>query len=280
MKIRGNSMSKITNGSNLLQPILLKLESKDKVIRREAVRDLGENLEIDITESIPILIEKFEDENCVRREAVQALVKIGRRANGKILSNLIRKLQENSLLIRWGAAFTIGSLGKYAEEFVPTIISCIEKEKESSVRKKLVWSLGKIGIESESVLDILEKSLGDTKSEVRYKAAQALGRIGGERAIDALVNALLNDNTAVVRATAANGFKKIGEPASRVINCLIDAIQKEEDQRKKMDIAFALCYLEEQNGIGIQELEKLSKQNILPQWQRKNIKLLLEKNKK
>ena len=59
-------------------------------------------------------------------------------------------------------------------------------------------ALGEIG--SEKAVDALIKALNDQDSYVRSTAADALGKIGSEKAIDALVNAL-NDQDLYVRST-------------------------------------------------------------------------------
>jgi len=272
-------MTESNKVSKSIRVLIERINDEEESIRREAVRTIGLLDDIEVTQSVPILIEKFEDVNNVRREAVQALVKIGRKNNGSILPRLIDCLDDNSTLIRWGAAFTIGSLGKYAKEDVNTIISHIESEEESSVRKKLVWALGKIRIRNDAVLDTLSRAAQDQKSEVRYKAAQALGRIGGEKAIDILLTILLNDETVNVRATAAEAFKKVRKQALNKRDFLIDALKNEKNPRKRNDIAFALFYLEDSYAIGLEELEKQLELDILPKWQRNKIKELLLKKK-
>ena len=266
--------------SKSIQQLIERINDSKESIRREAVREIGLLEELDVAQSVPILIRKFEDVNNVRREAVQALVKIGRKNNGSILPKLIDYLDDNSTLIRWGAAFTIGSLGKYAKGDVDSIISHIESEEESSVRKKLVWALGKIGVRNDTVLDTLTRASQDQKSEVRYKAAQALGRIAGEKAIDILLTILLNDETVIVRAAAAEAFKKVRNEAKDRKDFLINALIREKDLLKRKDIAFALFYLEDKYGIGLKELERQLKTNNLPKWQKNKIEVLLQKKKK
>jgi HEAT repeat protein len=73
--------------------------------------------------------------------------------------------------------------------------------------------------------DKLIESLKDDDFDVRETAANALGRIGGERAIEHLIP-LLNDDDSDVRETAANVLGGIG--GERVIEYLIPLLNDDE----------------------------------------------------
>jgi HEAT repeat protein len=71
------------------------------------------------------------------------------------------------------------------------------------VRWEGAGALGKIG--GETAVNALARALGDADGGVRAKAAEALGEIGGEKAVDTLILAL-RDIDANVRVTAAGSL--------------------------------------------------------------------------
>jgi hypothetical protein len=75
------------------------------------------------------------------------------------------------------------------------------------VRLRVAEALGKIG--SERAIDALVAMLQDENSNVRSYTAEALGKIGGERAIKALIPALQNQDSSV-RSYTAEALGKIG----------------------------------------------------------------------
>jgi HEAT repeat protein len=78
----------------------------------------------------------------------------------------------------------------------------LDSANDSDVRWRAVYALGSIG--SERAVDALLKALlEDKKSDVRGSAASALGSIGSERAVDALLKALLEDQKSDVRGRSA-----------------------------------------------------------------------------
>ncbi|HEY9797045.1 MAG TPA: HEAT repeat domain-containing protein [Leptolyngbyaceae cyanobacterium] len=70
---------------------------------------------------------------------------------------------------------------------------------KSDVRSRAAWALGKIG--NAQAVDALIAALNDSKSNVRRQAAEALGKIGNAQAVDALI-AALNHFDCDVRSTA------------------------------------------------------------------------------
>lgn len=66
--------------------------------------------------------------------------------------------------------------------------------------------------------------------EDRIEAAEALGEIGGDRAVDALSDCLMNDQDAHVRSRAASALGKIG--GSRAIDALISRLDDSYDEER------------------------------------------------
>jgi HEAT repeat protein len=82
-------------------------------------------------------------------------------------------------------------------------------------------------IEDPRVIEPLKKALKDRDDEVPWYAAEALGNMRDERAVDALIGAL-KDVRSRVRLKALEALIKIGEPA---VEPLIKTLEKDEPTR-------------------------------------------------
>ncbi|MEH1849289.1 MAG: HEAT repeat domain-containing protein, partial [Nostoc sp.] len=89
-------------------------------------------------------------------------------------------------------------------------------------------ALGKIG--NETAVSALIKALQDEDSSVRRSAADALGEIGNEAAVSALIKALQDENS-FVRWRAADALEKIGNEAA--VSALIKALQDEDSSVRR-----------------------------------------------
>ena len=121
-----------------------------------------------------------------------------------------------------------------------TIIDSQIKElgaKDSYVRLSAVDALGRIG--SEKAIEPLINALNtDTDSDVRLSAADALGSIGSEKAIELLINALSTDTDSYVRLSAADALGSIG--SEKAIEPLINALFTDTDSYVRRSAAYAL----------------------------------------
>jgi HEAT repeat protein/energy-coupling factor transporter ATP-binding protein EcfA2 len=109
------------------------------------------------------------------------------------------------------------------------------KDKASAVRESAADALGRIG--SDRAIEPLIKAIStDKASYVRMSAADALGRIGSERAIEPLIKAISTDGA--VRESAAYALGWIG--SERAIEPLIKAISTDEVSAVRMSAAYAL----------------------------------------
>ncbi|MDB9307413.1 HEAT repeat domain-containing protein, partial [Aphanizomenon sp. CS-733/32] len=91
------------------------------------------------------------------------------------------------------------------------------------VRSSAAFALGKIG--SDKAVDALITALNHAESDVRSRAAEALGKIGSDKAVDALITAL-NDAEWYVRSIAAEALGKIG--SDKAVDALITALNDAE----------------------------------------------------
>jgi HEAT repeat protein len=104
------------------------------------------------------------------------------------------------------------------------LIKALGYEKDSDVRRKAANALGKIG--DSRAVEPLIRALNDSDRDVRWHAAKALGKIGDSRAVEPLIRALNNENP-YVRYGAATSLTKIGELA---FEPLINALNESDSQ--------------------------------------------------
>ncbi|MGO9892958.1 MAG: HEAT repeat domain-containing protein, partial [Bryobacteraceae bacterium] len=105
---------------------------------------------------------------------------------------LIKALENENHKIRWRAVYTLTEIRD--ERAIIPLIKQLEKEN-ASMKMKIALSLSKFG---ENAIEPLTIALNDKNSVVRENAAEALGEIGGARALISLKNAL-NDEDPYVR---------------------------------------------------------------------------------
>jgi len=78
--------------------------------------------------------------------------------------------------------------------------------------------------------------------EVRRRSANLLGRLGGERAKDALVSILLIDDEPMVKAEAAYALGMIGtNDGNEVVRALLYTLENEDPQMPDNNLAYAVC---------------------------------------
>ena len=113
----------------------------------------------------------------------------------------------------------------------------LDSANDSSVRGRAAEALGSIG--SERAVDALLKALlEDQESYVRGRAAEALGSIGSERAVDALFKALLETQESGVRGSAAEALGSIG--SERAVDALLKALLEDQESDVRGRAASAL----------------------------------------
>jgi len=82
-------------------------------------------------------------------------------------------------------------------------------------------------IKPENIIDSMIENLSDEYIFVRWRAADALGRIGSEKAVDPLINTLTTDEDRSVRRNAADALGKIG--SEKAVDPLIEALTDEDN---------------------------------------------------
>jgi HEAT repeat protein len=123
----------------------------------------------------------------------------------------------------------------------------LDSANNSSVRGSVAQVLGSFG--SDRAVDALLKALlEDQESRVRWRAASALGSIGSERAVDALLKALLEDQESDVRWRAAEALGSIG--SERAVDALLNALLEDQESFVQESAAKALGSIGSERAVG------------------------------
>ena len=169
-----------------------------------------------------------------------------------------------------GNALGPTSLGRMTEDapFVRRLIKAL-RDKDRIIRQDAANALGKIG--DERAIEPLIKVLGDSNEFVRGAATGALGEIGDVRAVLPLIQALEDDGWGVAKA-AAEALGNIGD--TRAVEPLIKAL-KDDDSNVSSASAEALgkigdpraldpliTALEDGNSSGAKALGEITEANI------------------
>ncbi|HID63368.1 MAG TPA: HEAT repeat domain-containing protein [Anaerolineae bacterium] len=225
--------------SNHVAELLQQLAGKNRQVREEAARALGE---VGDQQAVPQLIQALGDKYAKVREA--AAWALGRVGDERAVPHLVRAFGDPSMWVRSEAVKALGQIGPAA---VPHVVQALDDERWE-VRELAASALGRIG--DQSALPHLVQALSDSKDAVRTAAASALGQLGDQRAVPHLVQALdskgkshwwagqalgrlgalpelvqaLDDKRSWVREGAVRGLSEIGEEGiPHLVRALDDA---------------------------------------------------------
>lgn len=207
-------------------PVLLDaLATADARGRLYAVRALG-GMGVNASAGVPALatVMKYDQDATVREQAVVALSSIGQSA----VPALTEAISNES--VRCFALDALGEMDFGETPADPQLIGALIralKEEEDCVRWLAARALGKLGGDSESVLCALVGALGDGDSDVCRFAAESLGSFGAraKTAVPALIKQLLHEENVHARACAANALGRIAPESKEVVQALAAALQ-------------------------------------------------------
>ena len=222
------------------------LQSEVVGVREHAAKRLGRLAD---TTAVPALIDALGDAKArVRREAARAL---GAIRDARAVAPLAKALGDPDTNVRFYAAYALGQIK--APQAAETLIRALG-DPQWCVRNQAAWALREIrdpaiprrlasafkqkgadvgqvvwilrgwrgGAGVEAVADLLRAP----EADVRKRAAGALGKLGGAKAVDALI-AALSDGDAAVRTAAVGALLEIGD--RRAATPLRKLAQREED---------------------------------------------------
>jgi len=147
---------------------------------------------------------------------------IGKMLNRQDVEGLIKALKHKDYRVPREAAKALGEIG------VPALERLIQalKDKDKDVRTRATWALGYI--KDAKALEALIQALKNDEIEyVRGGAASALGEIGDTIALEPLIHAL-KDKDEFVREQAAEALGEIGD--ARAVEPLIKATRSRVDE--------------------------------------------------
>lgn len=217
--VRENSAEALGNIGDLraLQPLVQSLiMDPDDDVRWKSARALGK---LGDPAGVHALIEALKDGSwTVRGHAAHALGRIG---DETAFDALAEVLNDDDWHVRKYAATAIGKTG--GEKAIPLLLKVLN-DNDADVSWKAIVALENIGEASvEPLIDIFKN--GDW--HIRGRAAEALGKIGDERAVQPLIHALegkrKNERNKYIRGKAAEALGLIGD--ERAVQPLIKALE-------------------------------------------------------
>lgn len=164
------------------------------------------------------------------------------------LAGLLKDLKSNEAVKKRKAAKAIGELGKSARSAAPTLVSVLERDRDSLVRQNTAEALGEVGGDPKKVIPALGKAMKDPDQDVMSAAAMALAKFG-KPAVPTLRKALAEDDN-LVRKNAAEALAKIGPEAKDAVDDLVNALKNEKPAMRRRDNSFKASYVEALGAIG------------------------------
>ncbi len=167
---------------------------------------LRKHSEIHADDEIDWLIEDFKNKDVrVSRKAIDAVVKLGK----AVVNKLIKTLKDDNRRVRECSAVALTELGDVRA--IDPLIEALN-DNEMSVRRYVAQSFLFLPLPqaAKAVNPLIHALKEDEDYGVRYEAARSLGRLGGEKAIKALKQAL-QDDSKYVREAAKKALEKSGK---------------------------------------------------------------------
>jgi HEAT repeat protein len=224
-------MSKHTNAS--FERLVRDLDSPDYKIRRNAARDLGKSGDM---RAVPLLTRMLADKTIsVKTSAVKAL---GRLHDSRAIQTLIGMLADSHCHVHRPAHEALRSFGI---EAVPALCAALDNENWYVVLAACTL-LGEIG--DPRAVDPVIRIMEHPRLEIRRKAINTLGELGGSRAADVLLDALQKND---VRMTAVSALGRIGE--QRAVEPLLGYLHHETSGVRRAAIV-ALGDLRAKDAVG------------------------------
>lgn len=215
--VRENSAEALGNigDRRAVEPLIQALsEDTDEEVRWKAASALGK---INDKRAVDSLIKALSDENwAVRRNVIIALGKLG---DERSFEPILNSLSDRDWHVRKYAAVALGKIGD--ERAINPLLNALNDE-DSDVRWKSIVALGDIGIPA---VEPLIKAFENKDWQIKSRAAEVLGKIGDERAVEPLIEALNRKDkyqNKYVRGRIVEALGKIGD--ERAVEPLIKAL--------------------------------------------------------
>jgi HEAT repeat protein len=217
-----------TRSDKTVKPLILALKDSDDWVRIKAVEALG-NIGSDkaVDPLIPTLNESHHNVRC---EAAKALGNIG---SDKAVDPLIQLFNSDEYLHK-EVAEALAHIGSdKAVEFLIQLRNsdkCLLEnalEVLTNIRSQIQYVPTKETWVSDETIESLILALNDSDDGVRRDAAEALGKISSDKAVEPLIEALKDLGDDDVRMSAVEALGKIG--SDKVIEPLIQSLKDSDD---------------------------------------------------
>ncbi len=188
-------------GAVAITPLMEAVRYKDNLVKLHAAHSLGQ---IGSPLAVPDLINLLKHPSRqIRAEAIWAL---GQIRSPLAIAPLAECLTDSDLGIHSQSAQALKNIGSAA---LPAITAMLQSPS-SHTRSMAIRTLAQLGCE-EVIDDIASLLFHDPFPYVRSDAAQALGELGGDRAVYYLSYAI-RDGDRAVRSSAIRALKRISSP--------------------------------------------------------------------
>ena len=149
-------------------------------------------------------------ESADEQRRADAIVQLGHQRYAPAVPRLVELVRQADPGTRYLAAKALGQIGDEAEAAVPALLEALRAD-DMFLRAGVAGALIKIGYPA---VPGLTRALFDPSNAVKRAACKALGRIGSERSVGALIFSL-KDRNAGVRKFAREALERIDSPAAR-----------------------------------------------------------------
>lgn len=229
------------------------------------------------------------------------------------INDLISDLKSSDLDTRQKAAYDLHILSEGNSEEVKIAIPSLKEainDPDWVVRKMSIMALGELDVREE-IPRIIEFLKDDATPEVRVGAAEALGDMKVEEAVEPLLLAL-DDSYEMLRQVSIWSLAKIGKKSTtavpKIIECMLKpdiigiaqtnnlaawalgeigdktaieplkkALNEVEYSERKFIVAYSLALLEGADGIGYAEMLKMKEDNQLLSHEIEDLNELIQK---
>jgi len=242
--------------ASALERLTLLVEDPDASVRQAAVWALGESEAVEARTAITGALRR-DAAAAVRAAAAEALGKLGQQQSVANLLQALRQDEDAGVRNR-----VVASLRKFnAAEAAPIIAEMLGKKELKENREEFLRALGAFGDKTttEPVKRVLWGDRRDEDARVRWAAADALGKIGDEGAIDVLARTM-DDPDERVREAAVIALKAIG--TSPALSALLAKLPgASEDAAATIWKAFKAGALSDAEG-ALEWAQKLSERDL------------------
>jgi HEAT repeat protein len=189
-------------------------------------------------EDVPGLLTGLENPDASRRaDAAEDLGRIGPPAKAA-LPALVRRLQDADPQVRIASAAAIASIDPKHPDVLPAALA--EMKGAAEQRRMAADLLGDLGAVA---VPALAGALKDADANVRWAAAESLGRIGpSAKAAVTDLAAVLADKE--IRSIAADALGSIGKEAKPAVPALVRIVKEEKEPSLRMTAGVALARID------------------------------------